>query len=298
MSRADWIAVDWGTTACRAWAMTADGHVIADARSDAGMGGLEKSSFETALLSLVADWLDGAAPVLACGMVGARQGWVEAPYTTVPADPREVTATRAPTQDPRLHVTVLGGLKQDNPADVMRGEETQIAGALISRPDFDGVLCLPGTHTKWAQVSAGELVSFRTFMTGEMFALLSHRSVLRHSIGSGWSADEFSEAVSDAIAKPEAIAQRLFGLRAEHLLNGLDPDTARARLSGFLTGAELAAARAYWLGQPVLIVGSETSSAPYAAALAAQGVAIEMLDGDRMTRQGLYHARSRLGEFA
>ncbi len=296
MTRADWIAVDWGTSACRAWAMGTDGVVLAEARSDKGMAALDRSGFEPALLGLVGDWLDGPTPVIACGMVGARQGWVEAPYTPVPANPREVSTVSAPAADPRLHVTVLGGMRQDDPADVMRGEETQIAGALITRPEFDGVICLPGTHTKWAQVSAGELVSFRTFMSGEMFALLSQQSVLRHSVGDGWDEAAFAEAVSDAMSRPEAIAQRLFGLRAEHLLHGLAPDTVRARLSGLLLGAELAAARPYWLGQPILIVGSEASSAPYAKALAAQGAAAERLDGDAMTRQGLSYARTRLGE--
>ncbi len=298
MTEIAWIAVDWGTTAVRAWAMSKTGGVLAEARSDKGMGSLEKSGFEPALLELLGNWMEDPTPVLACGMVGARQGWVEVPYTPVPANPRNVKAARAPNRDTRLHVTVLGGLRQDETADVMRGEDTQLAGTLAARPGVDGVLCRPGTHTKWAQVSAGEVVSFRTFMTGELFALLSGRSVLRHSIGPGWDDSAFAEAVDDALSRPEAIAQRLFGLRAEHLLHGLAPAAARARLSGFLTGAELAAARPYWLGQPVLVVGSEASSSPYLRALEIQGVAAQRLDADAMTRQGLAEARQRLGEIA
>ena len=104
-------------------------------------------------------------------------------------------------------MAVLPGLSQARPADVMRGEETQIAGLLAADPGFDGVACLPGTHTKWARVSAGEVVSFRTCMTGELFALLSERSVLRHAVGGeGFEEAAFAEALSDAIARPEALA--------------------------------------------------------------------------------------------
>jgi 2-dehydro-3-deoxygalactonokinase len=182
-SYADWIAVDWGTTHLRAWAMAEDGTVRAEARSDDGMGHLARDAFEPALLSLIEPWL-GAGPmdVLACGMVGSRQGWVEAPYVAVPAKPTNLTPVPVTTRDPRLRVSILPGLKQDAPPDVMRGEETQIAGFLAAALGFDGVLCLPGTHAKWVQISAGEVVSFRTFMTGELFDLLSAVSVLRHSV--------------------------------------------------------------------------------------------------------------------
>jgi 2-dehydro-3-deoxygalactonokinase len=98
-----------------------------------------------------------------------------------PASPRPDARSGA-TKDPRLRVSILPGLKQAVPPDVMRGEETQIAGFLAAAPGFDGVLCLPGTHAKWVQISAEEVVSFRTFMTGELFDLLSTQSVLRHSI--------------------------------------------------------------------------------------------------------------------
>ncbi|MDU8942855.1 2-dehydro-3-deoxygalactonokinase [Ovoidimarina sediminis] len=290
------IAVDWGTSALRAWAISGSGEVLAEARSDKGMGSLEKSGFEPALLDLVEGWLSGPVDVVACGMVGARQGWVEAPYTPVPCDPREVRRVRAPARDPRLRVSVLGGVKQDSPADVMRGEETQIAGVLTADPGFDGVVCLPGTHTKWAQISAGEIVSFRTFMTGELFALLAHSSVLRHSIGEGWDPDAFEAAVADAMSRPEALASRFFSIRATALLEGENKPAARARLSGLLIGAELAAARPYWLGQRILIVGSEASSAPYAQALGGQGVDCARRDGDAMTRLGLANALVKLGD--
>ena len=270
----DWIAVDWGTTNLRAFAMHQSA-VIAEAVSDDGMGKLARDAFEPALIKLITPWLasDAKTPVIACGMVGSRQGWFEAPYRTTPCaalDPAALTSV--PISDPRISVSVVPGLRQNKPADVMRGEETQIAGALALTPGFDGVFCLPGTHSKWVHVSAGEVVSFQTFMTGEMFALLSTQSVLRHGMaGNGWDDAAFDQGLSDALSRPEKIAANLFSLRAEGLLNGLAAPQARARLSGLLIGVELAAAKPYWLGQPIAIIGADALAATYARALAAQG---------------------------
>ena len=285
----DWIAVDWGTSNLRAWAMGADGKVLAGAESDEGMGRLAPDGFEPALLRLITPWLAGNPPVLACGMVGSRQGWIEAPYRAVPCTPLDPAALiAAPTSDPRLNVRIAPGLMQADPADVMRGEETQIAGALRLLPGYDGVFCLPGTHSKWVHVSAGEVVSFQTFMTGELFALLSTASVLRHGMqGAGWDEAAFDAAVSDALSRPERLAARLFSLRAQGLIAGLSPDGARARLSGLLIGMELAGAKPYWLGQPVTLIGAEKLSAAYARALAAQGVAAGRLSVTDCTLAGL-----------
>lgn len=288
-NRADWIAVDWGTSRLRAWAMTADGEILASASSAKGMGSLAPYQFEAALLEEIGDWLalDRSTPVIACGMVGARQGWIEAHYETAPCAPAGPLVSPA-VNDPRISVHICPGVKQHGPADVMRGEETQVAGYIAQNPDFDGVLCLPGTHSKWAHISAGEIVSFRTFMTGEMFALLSGQSVLRHSVATeGWDAGAFAAAVSDAIAKPEALAARFFSLRAEALLHDLQGDTARARLSGLLIGAELAAAKPYWLGQDVTLIGASSLTGSYAAALTAQGARPTIADGSAMTLAGL-----------
>ncbi|MBI1170747.1 2-keto-3-deoxy-galactonokinase [bacterium] len=290
-----WIAVDWGTSNLRAWAMGPAG-VVAQAESDKGMGKLAPDQFEAALLDLVAPWLESRSLVLACGMVGARQGWVEAQYRAVPCTPTDPAGlTRVPTQDARLDVRIAPGLSQDRPADVMRGEETQLAGALALHPGFDGVFCLPGTHAKWAQVSAGEVVSFQTFMTGELFALLSTQSVLRHSMGgAGWDDAAFDEGLSEALSRPDRIAARLFSLRAEALLHGLGAPQARARLSGLLIGIELAGAKPYWLGQKVKLIGAEGLAASYARALGSQGLQADRLDATACTLAGLSALHAKL----
>jgi 2-dehydro-3-deoxygalactonokinase len=293
----EWIAVDWGTTNLRAFAMGRDG-VVAQAMSEEGMGKLDKDGFEPALLRLIGPWLaEGrVTEVVACGMVGSRQGWHEAPYRAVPCAPLDPgSLVTAPTRDARIRVRLVPGLKQVQPADVMRGEETQIAGALALMPGFDGVICLPGTHSKWAHLSAGEVVSFQTYLTGEMFALLSQASVLRHGMqGEGWDEAAFDAGVSDALSRPERIGAKLFGIRAEGLISGLPAAAARARLSGLLIGMELAAARPYWLGQAVVIVGSEGISASYARALKALGVESRLVKGGDAVLAGLAVTRAKV----
>ncbi len=278
----DWIAVDWGTSNLRVWSMRG-GAMLRCAHSDEGMSTLEPDGFEPALNRLITQLGgDAGLPVMACGMLGSRQGWVEAPYRSVPCTPLSDDFSSVGA------VHIIAGLKQNKPADVMRGEETQIAGFLALNPGWDGVICLPGTHTKWVELSAGEVVSFQTQMTGELFALLCDHSVLRHSVRSGaWDADAFDTSVNEIISRPERLAARLFAIRAGDLLEGTAPATARARLSGLLIGAELAAARPYWLGRDIAILGASAQSNYYLAALKTQGVPATLADAERMTLAGL-----------
>ncbi len=296
MARAEWIAIDWGTSNLRVWAMQG-ATVLNAASSDRGMGRLDRDGFEPALVDLIGDWIDGPTMAVACGMVGSRQGWVEAPYATVPCAALPEGMVRAPAADPRLTVWVIPGLRQMSPADVMRGEETQIAGFLALNPGWDGVICLPGTHTKWVHVSAGEVISFQTFMTGELFSVIGTQTVLRHSISAdGWDEAAYGQGLDDSFSRPERLAARLFSLRAEALVSTLSPTAARARLSGLLIGSELAAAKPYWLGQQVAVIGAGTVAGLYIKALAAQHVPAIQADGERATLAGLTAAWRKLKE--
>lgn len=294
----EWIAVDWGTSNLRVWVCARDGQIVHHAESDRGMGQLARDEFEPALLNLISTHLPEGrvTPVICCGMVGARQGWVEAPYAQTPcAPPRALEAIKPPVTDPRLDVYILPGLMQSEPADVMRGEETQIAGYLVANPSFDGVLCLPGTHTKWVHISAGEIISFQTFMTGEVFALLSKQSVLRHSLAEqGWEDATFVDSVKDAMTAPHLFLARLFSLRAGSLLHGAPAGAVRARLSGNLIGLDLAGARPYWLGREVVIIGAQSLSVHYANALSHLGTEAEIIDGSVLSLAGLADAYSKL----
>ena len=151
----NWLAVDWGTSHLRIWWINAEGSVLAQRHSSDGMGDLRPDGFEAALVELADDLLPASEKtmVLICGMAGARQGWAEAPYVATPCPPPSVAAAvKVDTTDTRLAAHIIPGIKQECPADVMRGEETQIAGFLDKYPNFDGILCLPGTHCKWVQI--------------------------------------------------------------------------------------------------------------------------------------------------
>ena len=294
----DWIAVDWGTSNLRVWAMGASDQVVGSIQSDKGMGGLAPSDFEPTLISLVEAWLGGdTTPVVACGMVGARQGWAEAQYLPVPTKPAGDQIMRVSTKDTRIEMHILAGVSQTNPPDVMRGEETQIAGLLHMEPNFRGITCLPGTHTKWVQIVDGEIFHFATFMTGELFALVTKNSVLRHSVdgdGDGWDDRAFFVALDDALTTPERVANRLFSLRASGLLLGTGTAESRATLSGLLIGLELGGARPYWLGQDVAIIGDGGLVSVYAKALEHAGLAPRCLKATDMVLRGLCTANKIL----
>ena len=299
MSKAEWFAVDWGTSNLRVWVFDAENQLLDHVSSTQGMGALSPETFEPTLIELIDPYLgQRVSPVICCGMVGARQGWAEAAYMQVPCSaPDAKKALRVKSKDPRVDVRILPGLCQNTPADVMRGEETQIAGYLAKDPNFFGTLCLPGTHSKWTQISAEEIVSFRTFMTGELFALLSTQSVLRHALDtSEWSEDDYLEALNDAMSVPQQLSARLFALRADGLLHGLSPTAVRSRLSGYLIGLELAGAKPYWLGLDVVVIGDPKLTPLYTRALKAQGVSCLSQNGDEMTQAGLKAAYRVLKE--
>ena len=293
---ADWIAVDWGTSNLRAWAIGADGGILHEASSASGMAKLKREEFEPALLALIGNWLPAGRKtlVVACGMVGARQGWIEVPYAEAPCPPASAQSARSPqTSDPRLDVRIIAGVMQREPADVMRGEETQIAGLLQTMPGFDGVICLPGTHTKWVRVKGRKIVAFKSCMTGEVFGLLAEQSVLRFSIGGdGWDDKEYDNAVRIALAQPEGFAGALFSIRAASLIAGLTQAAANARLSGLMIGTELAATKRYWSNGAVSMIDNGRQAALYTAALKIAGASATLLPAQDVTLAGLRAAHA------
>lgn len=302
MAKPDWIAADWGTSNLRAWAMV-DDRAVAQVSAPVGMGNLSREEFEPALIAAIDHWLtpDRTTSIVACGMVGARQGWQEVPYAAVPSSPLVPSAMgQVKANDPRLAVTVVHGLSQLAPADVMRGEETQIAGLLALEPGFEGLACLPGTHSKWVRIEKSRVMHFRTFMTGELFALLSTQSVLRHSTTS--DADDNSAAFEDAVAEiasvPADLPSLLFAIRAASLVGQADPASARARLSGLLIGQEIEAARRDWQGHEVVLIGAPALCDSYARALVVRGGSARHLDATACTLAGLVAAHRCLEEAA
>lgn len=298
----DWIAVDWGTSALRAWAMDGEGSVLAKAQSQDGMGRLSPEGYEPALQALIQDWLPAETaslvPVIICGMAGAKQGWKEAAYRQTPCPPVAGGAlTIVPVEDPRLAVSIVPGLCQMDPPDVMRGEETQLAGLCAQLGAAEATVCLPGTHSKWVRLEKGEVAGFSTFMTGELFSVIASHSILRHSVGSdGDDTDAFTKAVCEMLVNPAGLTGVLFGIRASGLLVGMDAAAARSRLSGLLIGAELAATRHQWVGQKVHLIGAGPLVGSYATALEIAGAQSVREDVDALTLAGLSQVRAKMKE--
>ena len=276
------IALDWGTTSLRAALMAGDGGVrerIATADGIMAAGG---RSFPEIFAGVAGPWLAAhpGAAVLASGMIGSRQGWVEAPYAACPAGFGEIARALAWTEASGVRIGFVPGLSwQDR--DVMRGEETQIAGALAALGVQDGVFVLPGTHSKWAVVSGGAVTEFRTFMTGEVFATLRHHSILGRLMPEGDPAFD-AAAFEDGCRRAQAgdVLHALFSTRTDGLFGRRRPEALASYLSGLLVGEEVREALASSPASQVHLICSQALAAPYGRALGLLGVAHSVVDGD------------------
>lgn len=295
-------AVDWGTSSFRLWLLDRDGAVLGERRSREGMQAAAEPGFTHVLEShLAALGAPAALPVIVCGMAGARQGWIEAPYVDAPADLSAIVRGTIRVPGIARDVRILPGVAQRAPdrrganivggADVMRGEETQVMGFGGS----DTLLCLPGTHSKWVRLHGRKIEGFSTFMTGEVFALLAGQSILRHSVGTGADAlgepDAFACGVEASLSAPAMILNRLFSLRADALFGQNTPDRAFARLSGLVVGLEMAGARdAHPQDRNVVLMASGPLHVLYRKALALAGFVVIEADAEEAVRRGLFAA--------
>ena len=290
------IAVDWGTTRCRAMLLDREGDILAEADSADGIGALGGAGHEDALEALVANW--PRVPAIMAGMVGSRQGWHEAAYIAVPTSPDALAGglLTFQTADHRPMAIVPGLVlrSEARDGDVIRGEETQLVGLMEEEPDFDGIAILPGTHSKWAAISKGQITTFQTFLTGEMFDLLARKSFLRHSVAE--DADDIAGSPHFALAVKRSVEEGLpflgaiFSVRVRQWLDGVSGDDNVAYLSGLVIGGEIAAARQMGLldaDRPIRIVGSRTLARSYHAAFQVAGHPAETRDGSALVRRGL-----------
>ena len=286
-----WIAIDWGTSRLRIWVMQGE-QVDEHINSADGMLRLQPEDFQPILLGKLAPWLEAKKPltIVASGMIGARLGWCETPYIETPcaAIPKTIQVDNT---DPRLRLYIVRGISQRQPANIMRGEETEIAGLLTLQPDFDGLVILPGTHCKWVHVTAGEVQKFTTFMTGELYGLLSQQSVLSTNLG-GWSDEVFCQAVAASFSEPQALTAKLFSIRAAGLLERTSH--GMARLSGLLIGAELAAMHNEWNGKSLALIGADHLTNLYRMALQQLGNEPQWFPNTPMSLYGLCSAHRGL----
>ncbi|MCB1493798.1 MAG: 2-dehydro-3-deoxygalactonokinase, partial [Rhodobiaceae bacterium] len=216
-ARIAWIGADWGTTRLRLFAFDDADEIIASRTDGPGMNALKPDEFEPALARLGWTFRDTGKlpPVLICGMAGARQGWMEAPYVELPATLDLIVggAVTVPCAASVGPVRILPGLCYRYPPapDVVRGEETQALGLVATAGPGDVTLVMPGTHSKWLDLRDGVVTSSHTFMTGEVFDLLARQSVLRHSLtADGFDDTAFLRGVREGAHRPDLLLSRLF----------------------------------------------------------------------------------------
>jgi 2-dehydro-3-deoxygalactonokinase len=246
MSQTALIGVDWGTTSMRLWRFAPTGEIIDRKRSDRGILKVEGAGFREVLEAVVGDGLAPDVPILMSGMIGSRQGWIEAPYVFCPADIATLADHLTPVPgDINAHIVPGVALRDvGGRRDVMRGEETQILGLTLGGERR--LIVLPGTHCKWVLIEAGQIRDFVTFMTGEMYqALRRHTILARLMPDSDPSMDveavhrSFAWGLAASLDGEARLMQSLFSLRARGLFDELSPELAPAALSGLLIGAEI-----------------------------------------------------------
>lgn len=281
---------DWGSTNLRLWRMV-DG-ALTDRASGPGIGQLTRSP-EAALTEALAQWPTPQRIIL-CGMAGARNGLAEAPYAPCPVTAEEWARAGRRLKVAGVDILIGAGVSiRSTRHDVMRGEEAQVFGAVARDPALasgDRLIVLPGTHAKWVRLTDGAITGLRTFMTGELFALLLGSSLFATGTNSAPdpAAEEtgFTEGLDEA--HTQGTASLLFTTRAEQLCAGRSAAWARGFLSGVLIGGEVAeSAREAPLPSEASVIAAGPLAQRYVAALAQFGCKAAPLDGDDCVLGGL-----------
>ena len=270
------IAVDWGTSSLRCYRLDARGEILESRSSNDGILKVKPGAFAHTLDAQISGWEE--APIVMSGMVGSRQGWAEAPYVPCPAGFDEIAAKLLEVRWAERRAWIVPGLSCNDAAgvpDVMRGEETQILGCGV-----EGMICLPGTHSKWVEVKNGRIERFSTFMTGEVYAVLKQHSLLGRMMEEGApNAGAFAEGVARS-GEAGGLLHHLFGVRTRGLMGELGPAASASYLSGILIGHELHASGV----RRVSLLGAPELTALYARAAQALGVETRTLNANSAVR--------------
>lgn len=280
------IGVDWGTTNLRAFAIDPGGAIIERRAANNGVTRLSGQDFSAVLNTLISDWRTAHTPVLVCGMIGSRHGWVETGYRACPVGAADLARDFG---RPDSGIRIVPGVclsRNGKLVDVMRGEDVQVLGAL-GVGESATAIC-PGTHSKWVRVEKGRIVDFRSYMTGELFALLKEHSVLgRDMTVSVNDPGAFEAGVLKAIEDP-VLSATLFSTRVRLVDGRLNPASAEDYLSGILIGAEVAGALKSYAGA-LTVIGAPDLAERYRRALELAGAGpARIIDPDQATARGLW----------
>lgn len=293
------LAIDWGTSSLRIYRLDHHGKIV-DSRSSAlGILSVANGAFAEALEHEAGDWISlGEGPILMGGMIGSRQGWLEAAYAECPAGVEEIGRALCEVRWDVSRAWIVPGIccrDASGVIDVMRGEEAQILGILDDLGPGQHTVCLPGTHSKWVTVMDGRIVSFATYMTGEVFATLKTHSILGRMIsGDAMSESAFAEGVSRS-ADSAGLLHHLFGVRSRGLFGELKDTESSSYLSGLMIGHELRAAAG--TTRFVNLLCSTQLGALYTRACSALGIQTRLFDPNSVTR-GLFRLAAYLPEDA
>jgi 2-dehydro-3-deoxygalactonokinase len=272
-------AADWGSTARRIYVLDAAGSLVSEQEDDAGTLTILQEQFPAEVAAIRSRI--GQMPLLLAGMVGSNRGWIEAPYVPCPATLLDLARNLLWAEPGRTAIIPGVSLIEGGRADVMRGEEVQVFGAMSLEPSRGRrLICHPGTHTKWIEVESGTITRFRTVMTGELFAILGKHSILSDMLAGPVTADaSFGRGVEQGFGGA-ALGAELFSIRAGVLLGVMDREDAPAYASGLLIGSDLRAGLAAAAPEDeVLVLGRGSLTSLYAAAIGQCGYRTAQMDG-------------------
>ena len=275
MSAAELLAVDWGTTNRRVYALDAAGAVLATERDDRGILAVGRDGFAAEAAAIRERF--GDLPMLCAGMVGSVSGWAEAAYRPCPAGLGDLAGALTWVEPHRTVIVPGVCFADDARADVMRGEEVQLLGAIAAGlAPADALLCQPGTHCKWAWMADGRIASFRTTMTGELFAHLRKHSLLADFMTGEMSDGDAFRAGLDASANRTLLGD-LFGARASVLTGRRDRRDVAAYVSGLLIGSDVRE-QGIGDGETVHLLADPALGALYSTAIEATGGRAVLVD--------------------
>jgi 2-dehydro-3-deoxygalactonokinase len=286
------IAVDWGTTNRRAYLIDGSGQCTNEFEDRKGVLSVAAGAFPDAV-SEIRQRL-GDKPLLLAGMVGSNRGWKEARYVPCPAGLDDLAAALVWAGEREAIVPGVSYLKNER-ADVMRGEEVQLLGAIAGGSlDPDGLVCHPGTHNKWATLREGKISEFRTVMTGELFSLLKDHSILSDLLQSPVELNESFRAAARHAITHEALPADLFSVRSRVLLGQARKEDAASYASGLLIGADVRVGLSYPTGANIAVIGRPELTCLYATAIAEAGRTAVELDGERSFLAGIHEIAKRI----
>jgi len=286
------IAVDWGTTNRRAYLIDGSGQCTNEFEDRKGVLSVAAGAFPDAV-SEIRQRL-GDKPLLLAGMVGSNRGWKEARYVPCPAGLDDLAAGLVWAGEREAIVPGVSYSKNER-ADVMRGEEVQLLGAIAAGSvDPDGLVCHPGTHNKWATLREGKISEFRTVMTGELFSLLKDHSILSDLLQSPVELNESFRAAARHAITHEALPADLFSVRSRVLLGQARKEDAASYASGLLIGADVRVGLSYPTGANIAVIGRPELTRLYATAIAEAGRTAVELDGERSFLAGIHEIAKRI----